>query len=92
MKYQYYNTCQLLHILTQTLQNLITFLLTKRRFTDLGTKLQILSQQLSIFTKHLLSVTEVQKCAKTFLKFTNFDKEYIFRQNINNNRQSLYHS
>ena len=74
MKFQYYNTCQLLNILTETLQNRIPFLPTKRRFTDLGINLQTLSQQLSIFTKHLLSVTEVQKYAKTFLKFTNFDK------------------
>ena len=55
-------------------------------------KLQTLSQQLSIFTKHIQSVTEIQKYAKTSLNFTNFDKEYTFQQNINNNRQSVYHS
>ena len=82
MKFQYYSTCQLLHILTQTLQNRIPFLLTKSHFTDFGTNIQTLSQPFSIFTKHLLSVTKVQKYAKTFLKFTNFNKEYTFRQNI----------
>ena len=54
--------------------------------------LQTLSQELPIFTKFLPSVTEVQKNAKTFLQFTNFDKEYTFRQNINNNSQNIYHS
>ena len=68
-------------------------------FTNKETILQTLEQiykhyhrQLSLFTKHLLSVTEIQKYTKTFLKFTNFDKEFTFRQNINNNRQSEYHS
>ena len=49
----------------------------------MGTYLQILSQELPIFTKYLSSVTEVQKNtktevqknAKTFIQFINFDKE-----------------
>ena len=85
MKFQYYNTCQLLHILTQTLQNRILFVLTKRRFYKLWDKFTNTITN-SYLYKHLLSVTEVQKYVKTFLKFTNSDKEYTFRQNINNNR------
>ena len=62
-----------------------TFSQTLGHFTNIITKV-------IYFTKHLLSVTEVQKYVKTFIKFINFDKEYTFRQNINNNRQNVYHS
>ena len=58
MKFQYYNTCQILHILTQTLQNKIPFLLTKRHLQTLGQMCKHYHRQLSIFTKHLLSVTK----------------------------------
>ena len=69
--------------MTQTLQYEIQCLLTKRLVTNMGTYLQILSQELPIFTKYLSSVTEVQKNtktevqknAKTFIQFINFDKE-----------------